>query len=184
MSKITYNKEIIGDLMDGKLDWHRTKAIISGHKDEDRFEKYLEALSERTPWKEKILLPLTDELFIVAKGTERIIKCRCGYEYGDYRENWKLGALIHVRETEEEINELYPYPSKPDPQYCEIREFYCPGCGTQLEVETVPFGYPLVFDFLPDLDTFYREWLKKPLDNEKEFKDLTYDVIKCWAKEG
>jgi acetone carboxylase gamma subunit len=24
-------------------------------------------------------------------------------------------------------------------------------------------GYPIVFDFLPDLETFYREWLGKDL---------------------
>lgn len=183
MSEVAYTKEIIGNLIDGKFDWERTKYIISGHKEADRFEKYLEVLSERLPWKERILLPLTDELFIVDKGGERIVKCRCGYEYGDYRENWKLKTLIHVRETEEEIKEIYPYPSRPDPQYCEIREFYCPGCGAQLEVETVPFGYPLVFDFLPDLDTFYREWLNKPLNNEKEFKDFTYNLVKAWSDE-
>lgn len=180
---MTYPKEVLGNLIDGKLDWERTKSIISGYKDEDRFEKYIEILSERVSWKEKILLPLTDDLFIVAKGGERIVKCRCGYEYGDYRKNWKLEALIHVRETEEEIQEIYPYPSRPDPQYCEIREFYCPGCGTQLEVETVPFGYPLVLDFLPDLDTFYREWLNKPLEDEKACKDLTGEVVKEWARE-
>ncbi|MBI2876809.1 MAG: acetone carboxylase subunit gamma [Candidatus Tectomicrobia bacterium] len=175
------SKEIIGDLIDGKLDWNRVKSLISGYKEEDRFAKYLAVLSERVPWTERILLPLTEDLFIVEKGGERIVKCRCGHEYGDYRKNWKLEALIHVRETEEEIQELYPYPSRPDPQYCEIREFYCPTCGTQLEVETVPYGYPLVFDFLPDLDTFYREWLNQPLKDEKEFKDLTYDAVKGWS---
>lgn len=177
------NKEIIGNLIDGKLDWGRVKSLISGYKEENRFETYLEALRERVSWKEKILLPLTEDLFIVEKGEERIVKCRCGQEYGDYRENWKLQALIHVRETEEEIQELYPFPSRPDPQYCEIREFYCPGCAAQLEVETVPFGYPLVFDFLPDLDSFYREWLNKPLEKVKEFRDLTYEAVKTWADE-
>ena len=54
----------------------------------------------------------------------------------------------------------------------------------QLEVETLPVGYPAVFDFLPDIDAFYREWLKRPLDSEKEFKDLTYDLPRKWSKEG
>ena len=31
------------------------------------------------------------------------------------------------------------------------------------EVEAVTPGYPVVFDFLPDLEGFYRDWLKKPL---------------------
>lgn len=178
MTENSYPKEIIKDLMDGKLPWDRTKQIISGYKDEDRFAKYLEILQERVAWKERILLPLTDELYIVQKGDDRVVKCSCGYEFGDYRVNWKLKALIHIRNSTDEIRELYPYSGAPDPQYCEIREHYCPGCGSQLQVDTVPFGYPAVFDFLPDLDSFYKEWLDKPLPQEKEFKDLSFDFIK------
>ncbi len=45
----------------------------------------------------------------------------------------------------------------------ELREFYCPGCHALLEVEAVPQGYPIVFDFLPDLETFYAQWLGENL---------------------
>ena len=83
----------------------------------------------------------------------------------------------------EEIDELYPYASKPDPQWCEIREFYCPGCFAQLEVETAPFGYPLVFDFFPDLDAFYGDWLERPLAHQTEFQDLTHEKTRGWAEE-
>ncbi len=185
MPEVSYSKEAIKDLIEGKLPWERTKQIISGYKDEDRFDKYVDILQEKVPFKEKILLPLTDELYIVEKGEDRLVKCSCGYEFGDYRENWKLKALIHVRDSEAEIEELYPstYSSRPYLDLCEIREYYCPGCGNQLEVETVPFGYPIIFDFLPDLDTFYREWLGRPLDVEKKFEDLSYEVIKEWAGE-
>jgi len=178
MSGISYPKEVIRDLVEGKLPWSQVKSIISGYKDDDRFEKYIQVLQEKVPWPEKILLPLTDELYIVQKGEQRITKCSCGFEFGDYRVNWKLNALIHVRDTEEELKELYPYPGAPDPEYCEMREYYCPGCGTQLQVETVPFGYPVVFDFLPDLDSFYEQWLGDPLPNKNEFKDLTSQFIK------
>jgi acetone carboxylase gamma subunit len=184
MPGISYPKEVIKDLVEGKLPWGQLKSIISGYKDDDRFDKYIEVLQEKVPWKEKILLPLSFDLYIVQKGTERIVKCGCGYEFGDYRENWKLKSLIHVRDSEEEVDELYPYPCKPDPEYCEIREHYCPGCGTQLEVDVVPFGYPLVFDFLPDLDSFYSEWLGKPLPQAKEFKDLTYELSRKWGEES
>ncbi len=185
MSEVSYHKEIIRDLVEGRLPWERVKWIISGYKDEDRFDKYIEVLQERVPWPERILLPLTDELYIVEKGDERPVKCTCGYEFGDYRENWKLRALIHVRDTREEIEELYPpaYSSRPYLEMCEIREYYCPGCGNQLEVEAVPFGYPVMFDFLPDLDTFYREWLGRPLKTEKEFKDLSNEVVREWQSE-
>jgi acetone carboxylase, gamma subunit len=176
------NKETIRDLIEAKLPWDRVKPIISGYKDEDRFDKYIEVLQEKVPWKERILLPLTDELYIVEKGAERLVKCSCSHEFGDYRENWKLKALIHVRDSEEEIKELYPsvYPSRPDLELCEIREYYCPGCGNQLEVEVVPFGYPVIFDFLPDLDAFYLEWLCQPLKTENKCEDLSYRLIKRW----
>lgn len=178
----SYTKETIKELMEGELPWERVKWIISGHKDEDRFDKVVQVLQEKMLWKEKIILPLTDELYIVEKGKERIVKCSCGYEFGDYRENWKLKALIHVRDSEEEIAELYPpkYVSRPPLDWCEIREYYCPGCGNQLEVETVPFGYPIIFDFLPDLDTFYREWLGRPLKTEMAFEDLSLGIVKKW----
>jgi len=180
----SYPKETIKELIEGRLPWERLKWIISGYKDEDRFFKVIEVLQENVPWKEKILLPLTDDLYIIEKDEERIVKCFCGHEFGDYRENWKLKALIHVRDTEEEVEELYPsaYETRPPLELCEIREYYCPGCGNQLEVEVVPFGYPIIFDFLPDLDTFYREWLESPLRNKMEFKDLSYEVIKDWQE--
>jgi acetone carboxylase gamma subunit len=52
-----------------------------------------------------------------------------------------------------------------------------------LMVEAVPAGYPLVFDALPDIDSFYREWLGRPLPDEKEFRDMTYDVTGEWGRD-
>ena len=46
----------------------------------------------------------------------------------------------------------------------EIREFTCPECGTLHEVEAAAPGYPIVHDFEPDLEGFYRDWLGKPLE--------------------
>jgi len=178
-----YTREEIEHLIDGKLPWPRARAIISGPKDDDRFDKCLQILQERVAFKENILLPLTEHLYIVEKDEERIVKCDCGQEFGDYRINWKLNALIYVRDTEEKLDEVFYGPRKPDPEYCEVREYYCPGCGAQLEVETLPVGYPAIFDFLPDIDAFYSDWLKQPLTSEKDFKDLTYDFIREWGAE-
>ena len=96
-------------------------------------------------------------------GGQRVVKCDCGHEFGDYRENWKLAAQIYVRDTEEAYTEMYPEMMHALPEWMELREFFCPGCYALLEVEAVPPGYPIVFDFLPDLETFYREWLGKDL---------------------
>lgn len=179
---MSYTKQDLEDLYDGKLGWPKVKEIMSWPKDDDRFDKYIEILQERVPWLERILLPISEHLYVVEKNDERIVKCDCGQEFGDYRVNWKLSALIFVRDNYAKLEEIYPGTKCPDPNLCEVREFYCPGCGTMLKVESVPVGYPIIFDFLPDIDAFYRDWLGRPLENEKEFTDMTLDVIRAWSK--
>ncbi len=159
-----YSKKQIEDLVDGKLPFSEIHRMLSRFKDPDRFDQYVAILQERVPWDDRILLPYGLHLYIVQKPDgQRIVKCDCGHEFGDYRENWKLTALIHVRDKNETLQELYPPMMHCDPRMMELREFVCPGCLTQLEVEAVPPGYPLVFDFLPDLETFYKDWLGREL---------------------
>jgi acetone carboxylase gamma subunit len=176
----TYDIAEIEQLVDGQLPWPRVQEIMKDSKDSDRFEKWLAILQKRVPWQEQILLPLTPALFIVQKGSDRIVKCRCGHEFGDYRVNWKLEALIHVRDDEESLSGVYRGREQPDPQWIQVREYYCPGCSTQLEVEAVPRGTPPDFEFLPDLDTFYRDWLNKPLPDKGSFEDKTLDTVRSW----
>src|SRR4051794_33856831 len=159
----SYPKDLISDLIDGTLDWPQTKRIMSDFKDGDRFQKVVDILQERVDWDEPILLPIGEHLQIVQSGGERVVKCDCGQEFGDYRENWKLSASVFVRDSEESLAELYPGPKACDPRLQEIREFICPGCATLLEVEAVPPGYPVTFDFLPDLEGFYEKVLGIPL---------------------
>lgn len=147
-----YALDVVKDLIDGKLPWADTKEIMSSQKDVDRFEKVKEIMQDRVEWDEKILLPLGIHLYIVAKGNEKIVKCSCGHEFGDYRKNWKESALIYVRDTEEKLEEIYPGPTKCNTEWMELREFYCPGCGIMLDVEAMPPGYPIVFKFEPDLE--------------------------------
>ncbi len=176
-----YDSKEIQQLIDGKLPWTRVQEIMKAPKDASRFEKWVEILQGRVPWPEKILLPLTPSLFIVQKGRERIVKCRCGQEFGDYRVNWKLSASIFVRDSEEKLREVYRGREQPDPTWVQIREYYCPGCSAQLEVEAVPRGCPPDFEFLPDLDTFYRDWLGRPLPDEKDYEDKTLETIRQWG---
>ena len=98
-------------------------------------------------------------LVIVESDQGCVVRCTCGHEFGDYRRNWKLEARILVRNTDETLEEIYPGRTKTDPDWMEIREFICPGCATLLEVEAVPPGYPILFDFLPDLKAFYEVFL-------------------------
>jgi acetone carboxylase, gamma subunit len=46
-----------------------------------------------------------------------------------------------------------------DPEWMTLREFVCPSCARMPEVEAAPPGYPVVHEFLPDLEGFYRGWL-------------------------
>lgn len=160
---VSYPKETIRKLVERTLPWEDLKRMMSSFKDPDRFEKYIEVLQEKTGWKERIILPLTEHLMIVSKDGKMIVKALCGYEFGDYRENWKLKALIHVRNKTEQFKEIYPDPLYPDSNWCEIREFICPGCGTLLDVDVVPPGYPVIKEFEPDIETLYTKWLKKPI---------------------
>jgi acetone carboxylase gamma subunit len=158
------SKEVLRDLSAGTLlPWPQVKRIMSGYKDDDRFFKMISILQERVRWRERILLPLGEHLFIAQKGMDRVAKCECGHEFGDYRRNWKLCADILVRDTEESLREIYPTSDLCDPKWMEIREFLCPSCMRLLEVEACPPGYPIVHDFQPDLEAFYRDWLKSPL---------------------
>jgi len=160
-----YDQATIADLVDGKLPWPQLKSMMSNFKDLDRFDKYIAVLQERVPWNDKILLPLGPHLFIVQKADgSRVTKSTSGYEFGDYRENWKRKARIFVRDTEETLRELYPEMMHCTPGWMELREYYDPLDGTLLEVEAVPPGYPVIPSFQPDLEAFYGKWLGRPLN--------------------
>ena len=71
--------------------------------------------------------------------------------------------MVHVRDDAESLREIYPTLAHPDPDWMELREYYCPLCARQLEVEALPPGYPVVHEFLPDLEGFYRGWLGREM---------------------
>ena len=156
---MSYDKKILQDLIEGKLEWTKLKEIISAPKDADRFFKVLEILQEKVQFKEKIILPLTEHLYIVKKENNYIVKCDCGYEFDNYKKNWKHQANIYLRDTEKKLQEIYPPFMHSQADWIEIREFYCPGCFALLETEALPPGYPVILDFVPDLEGFYKETL-------------------------
>ena len=44
------------------------------------------------------------------------------------------------------------YTFAPDPEWCRILEFICPGCATLIEVEYLPPGHPVTHDIELDID--------------------------------
>jgi acetone carboxylase gamma subunit len=179
-------QHLVERMVDDDLSWEEWRQLLKlPHKDPDRIQKYLEALQKRVGFDDPILLRLSDHLYIVQASAGRVIKCDCGHAFGDYRINWKLAALIHIRDTRESIAEVYRRDNfAPEPGWSEVREYYCPGCAAQLAVEVVPPGYPPIFEFLPDLDTFYGEWLGQPLADQSPewFEDHTRQVTAEWAR--
>jgi len=181
------NVELIKQLVDGTIDEDNvTRLQKLPRKDRARFKNYLSVLQGRVAWPERILLRLGDRLYIVAKHVGgRVVKCECGHEFGDYRENWKLKCRIRSRKTLEEMAQVFdPAPAVPEPGWQEVREFFCPSCATQHAVEVVAPGYPIVFEMLPDLDRFYRDYLDEPLaDASPEwFQDRSANVTAEWQR--
>ena len=147
----TYTKQVITDLIDAKLPWEEVHKIMAAPKDENRQEQFNSILQARVAFKDEIILPLSIHLFIVKGKNGKVVKCSCGHVFCDYKTNWKEEAIVYVRDDEEKLDEIFKGPTKCDPEWMVLREFYCPGCGVQLEVEAVPPGYPLIFNFKPDL---------------------------------
>ena len=156
------DKAGLADLLDGRLPWQQLKGVMSGTKDPARFDLYLQVLQERASFEDTILLPLAEHLFVVARNGQRVVICDCGHELGPLDRNWKHAARILVRDSEALLEEIYDTYHRCDPNWMELREYYCPGCWSLLEVEAVPPGYPVLFDFKPDIDAFYESFLGRP----------------------
>lgn len=185
-SAASVGKDLIEQLIDGTIDAENaTRLLKMERKDKDRFINYVAVLQERVSWNDQILMRLGDKVYIVINAEkQRVVKCECGHEFCDYRKNWKLACKIRTRSTLEKMQQVYyPAPAVPEPGWQEIREFFCPNCASQLAVEVVAPGYPIVFEMLPDLDKFYREYLGRPLDDEASdwYQDQTHSVTRQWA---
>jgi acetone carboxylase, gamma subunit len=87
---------------------------------------------------------------------------RCNCALGSARENYKAGCLLHDRDPREIHQPLVTggFNFSPDPLWVRIVEFYCPGCGTQIETEYLPPGHPITHDIEINLDSL-KERLRK-----------------------
>jgi len=139
--------EEIDDLIDGTLSLERVREIQSETKEADRRSRVIAAWQKRVPWREPIVLCLQENMFVVQGVSGKTVRCRCGHDFGHYRTNWKESALVYERDPQD--GQIYPPPNAPTSEWMVLREFYCPGCGTLLDTEGVPQGYPFIFNFLP-----------------------------------
>ena len=146
----TYPDETIRELIEGTLPLDEVQRL-QRDKDLDRMQRVVGVEQARVPWADRILVCLQEHLYVVEKATgERVVKCSCGQEFGDYRTNWKESALVYERPPQD--GEFFLGSRGADSEWQILREFYCPRCAAQLDVEPVPVGYPFIFNFLPDID--------------------------------
>jgi len=92
----------------------------------------------------KDFLDLTPYVKVVEdeKGKKFAVCSICEYVYCDASRNYKIDCLVYDRGPKE----IQPGRLGPDPDWMIYREFYCPGCGTQVCVEATPPGSPILHD--------------------------------------
>jgi len=147
-----------------ELAWPDLFKLMREPKSTTRFDETVTALQESVTWKERILMPLGENLFIVAKDGRAIIKTRAGAELCAWNENWKMKCRVIIRNTPAALKKIFPPEHLTiDVKLVELREWICPKSGTLLDVDCVPPTYPVEIDFVPDLKAFYEEWLGRKL---------------------
>jgi N-methylhydantoinase B/acetone carboxylase alpha subunit len=154
-------RDTLAALLDEQLSRAEVKEIQSGYKDPDRFEKWIDVLQQRVRYDDPIVLPVGEALNVVRRRSdgELVIRSDAGHDFCRFDQNWKMNAPMLVRDSDELLEEIYPRMAHCDPEWMELREFYCPASGRLLETEAVIPGYPVVHEFLPDIEGFYRGWL-------------------------
>ncbi|GCL74175.1 acetophenone carboxylase [Paenibacillus naphthalenovorans] len=91
---------------------------------------------------------------------------RCEHALISARKNYKEGLLVYNRDPSEVHKEVIEgeYTFSPDPNWMRILEFYCPGCGTQVETEYLPPGHPITHDIEIDIDSLKQRLQKGELE--------------------
>jgi acetone carboxylase gamma subunit len=111
-------------------------------------------------------VPMTEYLEIDLD-SERWLCRRCGHDLAAAGGNYKHGTLVHDRDPREIHRPLidpdqYEFTFAPDPAWCRILEFYCPGCGTMIETEYLPPGHAPAFDMEIDVAALKDQWAARP----------------------
>lgn len=79
----------------------------------------------------------------------------CGHALIGAREDYKRGCVVAERDPREVYPPIYPgaeFNLSVAEGYGVLVEFYCPGCGTMVENELLPEGYPPTRDLELDID--------------------------------
>jgi len=130
-------------------DWFdETVDFCKAFRDQLEFEKKLIESEEKIGAEKikEVKYHLTPYVNVVATNKGDVNVCsKCDFIYGSVHRNFKYDCLIYERDPEE----IHPPSRKmaPDKEWTMYREFYCPGCGTQVEVELCPHGAPIMQNY-------------------------------------
>jgi N-methylhydantoinase B len=89
------------------------------------------------------LISLGEYLEVIKIGQKKIVRCRCGYQFGPATKNWKENAIRIILPPEAAGRHVKLHED------LEIRQFVCPSCGLSLSVETARHADPPLFDVEP-----------------------------------
>ena len=157
---VTLDRETLAAMLDEKLSRREVKDIQSGYKDPDRFEKWVAVLQERVPYDEPIVLPMGEGLNVRQRGRRarrplrlrpRLLPADAQLEDG--------GGDVRSRRPRRSCSRSTPRWPTATPSGWSCASSTAPPARRQLETEAVPPGYPVVHEFLPDIEGFYRGWL-------------------------
>jgi len=111
---------------------------------EKKFSSKPSANGKQPVGQTKVFLNVTPYINIIEdEYGEKFSACRvCGHIYAKANENFKLYSLIYERDPKE----IQPGRLGPDKDWMIYREFYCPGCGIQFDVEATAPGTPILHD--------------------------------------
>lgn len=115
------------------------------------------------------------EYLAIDVATERWLCRVCDRDLASARENYKTGLLVYDRDPREIhrpiLDESFEFTYAPDPTWCRIVEFYCPGCATLVENEYLPPGHPLTHDIELDIDSLRRRHGLAAVTNDAAIPD-------------
>jgi N-methylhydantoinase B len=133
---------------DGRVDEAATAARRDALREERRVAAGLPPRPSRSPdgdWDpSRHGIRLLEAVYYDVRGERPVLRCRCGEELGDAATSYKQHAALArfpVQRLGPDVN-----PHAIGGRRFELREVYCPGCLTRLELEIARPGDPLLDD--------------------------------------
>ncbi|MGW8813449.1 acetone carboxylase subunit gamma [Gordonia terrae] len=103
--------------------------------------------------------------------TERWTCRRCDHDLGPADRGYKYGLRVRERDPSVIHRPLidptkYQYTFAPNPNWCRMIEYFCPGCAVMVEVQYLPPGFPVSHD------SFDIEWFRAQARDRRDQQAL------------